>query len=93
MSSTTAQINLVSSRISDNAVLFDAAFINAWGLAIAKFDLDGTFIMASDEGGLFNMPWGVAMAPGNFGPYNGSFLIGNFGVGNACTVTQRDFIL
>ncbi len=49
---------------------------------IAKFDLDGTFIMASDAGGLFNAPWGVAMAPGDFGPYSGSLLIGNFGDGH-----------
>jgi uncharacterized protein (TIGR03118 family) len=48
---------------------------------IAKFDVDGTFIMASDAGGLFNAPWGVAMAPDDFGPYSGSLLVGNFGDG------------
>jgi uncharacterized protein (TIGR03118 family) len=48
---------------------------------IAKFDLDGTFIMASDAGGLFNAPWGVALAPDDFGAYSGSLLVGNFGDG------------
>jgi uncharacterized protein (TIGR03118 family) len=49
---------------------------------IAKFDLDGTFVMASDAGGLFNAPWGVAMAPDDFGAYSGNLLIGNFGDGH-----------
>lgn len=48
---------------------------------IAKFDIDGTFLMASDAGGLFNAPWGVALAPAAFGPYGSTLLVGNFGDG------------
>ena len=32
-------------------------------------------------GGHLNAPWGIAMAPGNFGPVSGDLLIGNFGDG------------
>jgi len=49
---------------------------------IAKFDLDGTFILASDAGGLFNAPWGFALAPSNYGPYSDMLLVGNFGDGS-----------
>jgi uncharacterized protein (TIGR03118 family) len=48
---------------------------------IAKFELDGTFIMSSDAGGLFNAPWGFALAPSDFGPYGDTLLVGNFGDG------------
>lgn len=48
---------------------------------IAKFDLDGTFLKAGDAGGLFNAPWGVALAPESFGAYSGNLLVGNFGDG------------
>jgi uncharacterized protein (TIGR03118 family) len=49
---------------------------------IAKFDLDGTFLAAGDAGGLFNAPWGVAVAPSNFGAFSGQLLVGNFGDGH-----------
>jgi uncharacterized protein (TIGR03118 family) len=48
---------------------------------IVKYALDGTFLQASDGGGLFNAPWGVALAPADFGAFGGSLLIGNFGDG------------
>jgi uncharacterized protein (TIGR03118 family) len=48
---------------------------------IVKYDLDGNFILASDAGGLFNAPWGVALAPDDFSAFSGSLLIGNFGDG------------
>jgi Ca2+-binding RTX toxin-like protein len=49
---------------------------------IAKFDLDDTFILASDAGGLFNAPWGFALAPSDYGPYSDMLLVGNFGDGS-----------
>jgi uncharacterized protein (TIGR03118 family) len=45
---------------------------------IAKYELDGTFLDASDADGLFNAPWGVAMAPeAGFGSLSGDLLVGN----------------
>ena len=48
---------------------------------IAKYTLNGTFLAASDAGGLFNAPWGVALADESFGAYGGMLLVGNFGDG------------
>ena len=48
---------------------------------IAKFALDGSFLAASDAGGAFNAPWGVALAPAEFGAYDDALLVGNFGDG------------
>jgi uncharacterized protein (TIGR03118 family) len=34
------------------------------------------------RGNHLNAPWGVALAPGNFGPFSGALLVGNFGNGH-----------
>ncbi|CAH0165675.1 TIGR03118 family protein [Roseomonas sp. CECT 9278] len=48
---------------------------------IVKYALDGTFIAASDGDGHFNAPWGVALAPDEWGDLDGALLVGNFGDG------------
>lgn len=48
---------------------------------IVKYALDGTFLDASDAGGAFNAPWGIAVAPADFGSLGGDLLVGNFGDG------------
>jgi uncharacterized protein (TIGR03118 family) len=48
---------------------------------VVKYDLDGTFIAAGDGDGLFNAPWGVALAPDEWGSLDGALLVGNFGDG------------
>jgi uncharacterized protein (TIGR03118 family) len=48
---------------------------------VAVFDADGTLISTLVSGGALNAPWGVALAPSNFGPMSGALLIGNFGDG------------
>ena len=48
---------------------------------VAVFDADGTLITTLVSKGALNAPWGVALAPGNFGPLSGALLIGNFGDG------------
>lgn len=48
---------------------------------IVKYDLAGGFLAASDAGGAFNAPWGVAMAPREWGDHDGDLLVGNFGDG------------
>ncbi len=48
---------------------------------VAAFDADGTLIKTLVSQGALNAPWGVALAPGNFGPMSGALLIGNFGDG------------
>ena len=49
--------------------------------AVSVFDTSGNFIARIATGGNLDSPWGVALAPANFGIFGGSLLIGNFGNG------------
>jgi uncharacterized protein (TIGR03118 family) len=48
---------------------------------VNSFDLSGGSLQRLAQFGCLNSPWGVALAPNNFGPLGGSLLIGNFGDG------------
>ena len=45
------------------------------------FDTNGTFIRRAATRGRLNSPWGVAIAPTNFGRFSNELLVGNFGDG------------
>jgi uncharacterized protein (TIGR03118 family) len=46
------------------------------------FDLQGTLIShLVTTGGVLNAPWGLALAPANFGKFSNMLLVGNFGDG------------
>jgi uncharacterized protein (TIGR03118 family) len=45
------------------------------------FTPNGTLIMRLESGDWMNAPWGVALAPANFGELSNRLLIGNFGSG------------
>jgi uncharacterized protein (TIGR03118 family) len=45
------------------------------------FDTDGTLLRRVTTGGALNAPWGMAIAPKNFGAFSSTLLIGNFGDG------------
>lgn len=52
------------------------------GLGVVDvFDTCGNFTKRFATGGVLNAPWGVALAPGNFGMFSNDLLIGNFGDG------------
>lgn len=46
------------------------------------FDLDGHFVRRFAQSGRLNAPWGIALAPPDFGRFSGALLIGNFGDGH-----------
>jgi uncharacterized protein (TIGR03118 family) len=48
---------------------------------VAVFDLSGRLILRVQHGAYLNAPWGIAMAPSDFGPFSHRLLIGNFGDG------------
>jgi len=49
---------------------------------INVFDATGHFVKRFvDVGGALNAPWGMALAPANFGTFSGALLVGNFGDG------------
>ena len=62
--------------------------------AVAVFDLQGTLIKHLVTGGPLNAPWGVAIAPPNFGAFSGALLVGNFGDGviNAFDATSGNLL-
>src|SRR5438552_2833120 len=50
-------------------------FVNA-------FDTGGHLLRRVASGGRLNSPWGLALAPADFGAFSGDLLVGNFGDGH-----------
>lgn len=48
---------------------------------IDAYDLDGNLLRRVASQGVLNSPWGMAVAPSNFGPFSNDLLVGNFGDG------------
>ena len=48
---------------------------------VDAFDTAGNFIERVASAGELNAPWGLAMAPANFGKFSGDLLVGNLGDG------------
>ncbi|HEX6480599.1 MAG TPA: TIGR03118 family protein, partial [Ktedonobacteraceae bacterium] len=46
------------------------------------FDTNGALISRLIARGSLNSPWGLALAPANFGPFSNDLLVGNFGDGH-----------
>lgn len=45
------------------------------------FDMNGNLLQRLISGGELNSPWGLALAPANFGEFSNDLLVGNFGDG------------
>jgi uncharacterized protein (TIGR03118 family) len=58
------------------------------------FDLNGNLQTHLIANGKLNAPWGLAIAPSNFGAFSGALLVGNFGDGkiNAYDASTGDFL-
>ena len=48
---------------------------------VDEFDTNGIMIRRFASQGTLNSPWGLALAPANFGAFSGDVLVGNFGDG------------
>lgn len=48
---------------------------------VSAFDANGNFLKRIASGGNLNAPWGLALAPANFGALSNALLVGNFGDG------------
>jgi uncharacterized protein (TIGR03118 family) len=46
--------------------------------AVAEFDASGNFIQQVISGEELASPWGIALAPADFGPFSNDLLVGNF---------------
>ena len=49
---------------------------------VSVFDADGNFVNRLVTRGALDSPWGLTLAPNNFGNLSGALLVGNFGDGN-----------
>jgi uncharacterized protein (TIGR03118 family) len=49
---------------------------------IDEFTTDGVMVQRFVSGGALDSPWGMVLAPGNFGPLSGAVIVGNFGDGH-----------
>jgi uncharacterized protein (TIGR03118 family) len=61
---------------------------------IDVFDTSGHLLQRLVSGGALNSPWGLALAPSNFGTFSKDLLVGNFGDGtiNAYNPTTGAFV-
>jgi uncharacterized protein (TIGR03118 family) len=61
---------------------------------IDVYDTSGNFVRRLVSQGNLNSPWGMAVAPSNFGALSGALLVGNFGDGkiNAYNANTGQFI-
>jgi uncharacterized protein (TIGR03118 family) len=48
---------------------------------VNQFTTDGVMVRRFASGGKLDAPWGMALAPNNFGRFSNSLLVGNFGNG------------
>jgi uncharacterized protein (TIGR03118 family) len=56
---------------------------------VREFDTDGTLVAKVASHGLLNSPWGLALAPEDFGRFGGCLLVGNFGDGKINAFCQN----
>jgi uncharacterized protein (TIGR03118 family) len=56
---------------------------------VRQFDSDGNLVEKIGSRGLLNSPWGVALAPPDFGKFGGCLLVGNFGDGRINAFCQN----
>jgi uncharacterized protein (TIGR03118 family) len=57
---------------------------------VREFDTDGNLIAEVADHGQLNSPWGMAMAPSDFGRFSGCLLVGNFGDGTINAYCQDE---
>ncbi len=61
---------------------------------VDEYDLDGHLLHRVASGGPLDSPWGLAIAPSDFGKFAGDLLVGNFGDGtiNAYDLKNDHFV-
>lgn len=64
---------------------------------VVVYDLDGHIVREMADTGRLNSPWGLAIAPENFGPFGRALLVANFGDGtiaafDVASGAFRDFL-
>ena len=64
--------------------------VNGPGLGLVDvFDANGRLLRRVATGGRLNAPWGIALAPADFGRFSNTLLVGNFGDGRISSFDAR----
>jgi uncharacterized protein (TIGR03118 family) len=71
----------VTYTLQDSAKKDYSATVGAGVGYVDAFDMNGVLLQRVAQKGVLNAPWGVAIAPANFGRFAGMLLVGNFGDG------------
>jgi uncharacterized protein (TIGR03118 family) len=58
---------------------------------VDAYDTDGNFLARIASRGALNAPWGMAMAPADFGRFSNMLLVGNFGDGHINAIDPQTF--
>jgi uncharacterized protein (TIGR03118 family) len=82
------QGNLYVTYAKQDAAAHDDVAGRGLGL-VDVFDANGKLIRRVATGGRLNAPWGVAMAPADFGRFSNTLLVGNFGDGRISAFDAR----
>ena len=82
------QGNLYVSYAKQDADAQDEVAGKGLGL-VNVFDANGKLIRRVATGGRLNAPWGLAMAPADFGRFSNALLVGNFGDGRISAFDAR----
>ena len=56
---------------------------------LAEFTEDGKLVAAWNDSGRLSAPWGMALAPANFGALSGTLLVSNFGDGTIAAYNPK----
>jgi uncharacterized protein (TIGR03118 family) len=83
------QGNLYVSYAKQDAAAHDDVAGRGLGL-VDVFDANGKLIRRVATGGRLNAPWGLAMAPADFGRFSNALLVGNFGDGRISAFDARN---
>jgi uncharacterized protein (TIGR03118 family) len=63
----------------EDAIAADSETLQPDRGRVAMFDLEGALVKVFADDRRLNAPWGLAVAPDDFGPLSGALLVGNFG--------------
>ncbi len=74
-------IELIGSNLYVTYAKLTAMGTGLPGGYVDEFSTSGVFLNRVATNGALNAPWGMALAPANFGSFGGDLLVGNFGNG------------
>ncbi len=73
-----AYVNTSEDPDNPGQVLFATENTGRGTSRLVEYTADGQFVATWDDKGTLNGPWGMALAPADFGPFSNQLLVANF---------------